>query len=109
MAHIQRAPHVFALYAAGHQRALRGVEAGNGSAGDGDEERREDVVGPPIGLRRSPHVVVVRPQFGQRGPVEDEPHHQCPGHEQQRHGEQRIDLADDLVDGGYRRTLRPPR
>ena len=98
----QRPSHAFVFDAAGHQRALRGVEARDGTAGDGDEQHGEDAVGPTVWLRRGPHVVAVRPQFGQRGPVEEEPHHQRPSHEQQRQGEQRIDLADDLVDGQHR-------
>ena len=42
------------------------------------------------------------PEFGDLRHLHDQAHHQGNGHENQRHGEEGIDLADDLVDGEHR-------
>ena len=87
--------------AAGHQRALGGVEAAHGAAGDGDEQAGED------GLSFEAHgraaVLQALPEFGQGGPLDEEAHHQRHRHEQQGRREHRIDPADDLVDRQERR------
>ena len=95
--------HLLALQAARHQWALCSVETGDGTTGNGDKQGGEDVVFPRVGLCCSPHVIEVRPQLGHRRPVQEEPYHQCCRHEQQREGEERIDFADNLVDGQHRR------
>ena len=53
-------------------------------------------------MRGRTHVVEVRPDLRDGGPVQEEPYHQRTCHEQQREGKQRIHLADDLIDRQHR-------
>ena len=96
------ATHALRLQAATHQRALRGMEARHGTAGHGDEEGREDVVGPMFWVGFGAHVVEMAPQLGQVRHLDEKHHHQRYGHENQRHGKHWINLADNLVDGQHR-------
>ena len=82
------------FHAPGHQRRLRGVEAGDGAAGHSDEH--EGPNGGPIGM----HVGKVVPDFRDHivGIGEHTKAH-AHGHDDQADAEEGIDLADDLIDG----------
>ncbi len=72
------------------------METADGATGDGDEQAGEQGA---VGQRLARQAL---PQLGQVGMLHKEHHHQGGGHEQQREGEQRVYLADDLVDGQHR-------
>ena len=109
-----RAGQALALEAARHQGALRGMETADGTTSDRDEHAGEDgilvqecgnaqhvlavndLAGSP--LRHVAHV----PQFGQVRHLDQQAHQQSGRHHQQGDGKQRIDTADDLVDGQQR-------
>ena len=83
---------LFIVDATGHQRRLRSVETGTGTAGDGDEHQRPR--GQTGGALRRPFDVVVEGIA-----LEDEGAQQPHGHEHQQDGEERINTTDDLVHG----------
>ena len=82
-----------AFHAAGHHGRLRGVEAADCAAGDGDEEQRPDGEARGIGVHEKVGVGQDRPVTEQKRPGQPE------GHDQQEDGKERIDAADDGVDG----------
>ena len=73
------------------------MKARNGAARDGDEERRDDRHGVRVEL-----CVGQRRQFGDPVGAEEQHAQQCERHEDEGHAEDRINLADDLVDGQQR-------
>ena len=82
------------LHAACHQRRLGGVEAGNGTAGHGDEHEAPD-----RGARRM-HIIEVAPDLGDGvGGVGEDAKDDAHRHDDQADAEDRVDLADDGVDG----------
>ena len=85
----------------GHERALRGVEAGNGAARNGNEKAREDGLSLEAGLLRPAAQAI--PELRQRGPLHKQAHHEGGRHKEKGHREERIHPADELVDGQKRR------
>ena len=75
------------------------MEAGDGPAGNRDEHHREYRVGLRVGLV----VVELIPYLGDGRRVDEEHHQQAESHEEQRHTEDGVELADELVDGKERR------
>ena len=67
------ATHLFRLHAAGHERALSGMETTDGTAGNRDEECRE--------YGCAVHRADAVGQLGQRGPLDEEHGHQRHSHE----------------------------
>ena len=86
---------LFVADAAGHQRGLRGVEAGAGAASDGDEHQRPS--GQAGGVLRRPFNIAVEGVS-----LEGQSSQQADRHEHQQYGEERIDAPDDLVHGQNR-------
>ena len=85
---------LLALHAARHQGRLGGVEAGNGTAGHRDEHEAPD------GGGRGVHIVQMGPDFGDgEFGVGVDAHDDTNGHDDQADAEQRINLADDLING----------
>ena len=85
---------LFGLHAAGHQRRLGGMETGDGTAGHGDEHETPD------GRSAGMHVVEVGPQLGNGvSGIGKDTKGDTHSHDDQADAEERIDLADDLVDG----------
>ena len=81
----------------GHEGRLGGVEAADGAAGNRDEQAGED--GLSLESDRRSAVAQALPEFRQRRPLDQQSDEQRHGHEEQGEGEERIDAADDLVDG----------
>ena len=81
------------LHAAGHQRGLGGVEAGDGAAGHGDEHEAPD------GGAGGVHVIEVVPQLRHLIALGEDSDGYAEGHDNQADAEDRIHLADDLVHG----------
>ena len=97
------------LHATCHERALRGMEAADGTAGNSDEEAREyGVVGnerlasEPSGILVEVGLRKVAPQFRNNGLLDEESHQECQCHKDEREGKERIYLANDLVDRQHR-------
>ena len=85
---------LLALHAAGHQGALRRVEAGDSAAGDGDEHKAPD-----RGAARM-HGTEVIPDLGDGVlRLDKDTNGHANGHDDQADTEQGVNLADDLVDG----------
>ena len=74
----------------------------DGTTGDRDKQGREYLILKQVGVCLLSQVTCVRPEFRQRRPIQEEPYHQSTCHKQQREGEQRIDLTDDLVNRQHR-------
>ncbi len=84
------------LEATGHHRALRGVEAGNGTAGDRDAHHREyrgvfargmateETFGESVGDLHAVYYHIA---------------HDAHGHEEESEAEERVEVADQFVDG----------
>ena len=85
---------LLALHAAGHQGTLGGVEAGDSAAGHGDEHEA------PHGSSLGMHGTEVIPDL-RNGVLrlDKDAHGHADGHDDQANAEQRIDLADNLVNG----------
>ena len=93
-----RAGMTLAAQATTHHRALRGMEARDGTAGNADKQEREY----GSGLRLRMRVAQSLPHFGQQvtsGHLHVEHDQQARGHEEQGKGKERINLAYDGVDG----------
>ena len=88
--------------AAGHQRALRGMESADRATGDGDKHTGEDIVGKGLRIGLLGHIAESVPHLREHGPLDEQHGHQRHRHEEQREGEERIDLADNLVDRQHR-------
>ena len=84
-----------------HERALRGVETAQRTAGNRDEEAGEDLLG-ETGVGSRAHVVQPVPKFGQLGHLDVEHRHKGYGHEDKGKGKEGIDASDDFVDGQHR-------
>ena len=97
-----RTTHLLIAHAARHQRTLCAVKTRDGTTGNRNEESREDIVLPCLRLRSSAHIIEVSPNLRNRRPMQEQPHHQRACHKQQREGEQRINLTDNLVDRQHR-------
>ena len=100
-----RTAHLLVLHASSHQRTLGGMETTDCTAGDGDEEAWEERTLLHERLRTQPSRVLVEigrsqiaPQLRQLRPLHEQSYHQRSRHEEQREGEERIYLADNLVD-----------
>ena len=106
-----RPGQTLALQATRHQGALRSMETADGTTGYRDEQAREPGILLQItshtqgvltvhDLRARPlcHVTHV-PQLGQVRHLHKQSHEQSCSHHQQCNGKQRIDPADDFVDG----------
>ena len=90
-----------ALQAACHQRTLCGVEATDGTTGDGDEKAGEEVLF-PIGHHGEGAVGKSVPNFGNGRHLDEETNHERHCHEKQREGEERIYLPNNLVNRKHR-------
>ena len=77
------------------------MEATDSSAGDGDEEAREDIVGERRVLLLC-HIAEAVPQLRQHRHLDEEHHDEGYCHEEQGEGEYGVYLADNLVDGEHR-------
>ena len=81
------------LHAAGHQRRLGGVEAGDRAAGNRDEHEAPD------GRARRVHAAEVIPDLGDGiGRVGEDVKDDTDGHDDQADAEHGVDLADDRID-----------
>ena len=85
---------LFVANAASHKRRLRGMEAADCSTSDGYEEHREDGSRIIFCTKAIPHL-------GQVGALHIEHYHNAYSHKEQRSGKNRINLADNLVDGEH--------
>ena len=83
----------FIDHAAGHQRRLCGMEAGNGTASNRNEHHREDGVAGTIGVT----VLQTAPKFGNGRLVEDECDKKSHRHAEKQNAENGIDLANDFI------------
>ena len=82
------------LEAAGHQRGLGGMEAGNRAAGHGDEHEGPD--------GQSLRVQVTQRDLRDRIAARYDPAEDTRRHDDQHRAEHRVELADDLVYGQQR-------
>ena len=87
---------LLALHAASHQGALRGMEAGDRAAGDGDEHEAPD----RSALRVEVGKVV--PDLGDLIALGEDTQSHAERHNDQADTEQGVNLTDDLVDGQER-------
>ena len=90
-----RTPHLLMLDTTGHQRALRGMKAADRSAGNRDEQARENRV---LGQGTARRVFQPFPNLRNIRELDKQDDHQGNRHEDQSKGEHRIYPADDLVD-----------
>ena len=82
------------LHAAGHQRRLGGVEAGDRAAGNRDEHKAPD------GRARRVHAAEVIPDLRDDiSRVGEDAKDDTDGHDNQADAEHGVDLADDRIDG----------
>ena len=82
------------LHAAGHQRRLGGVEAGDSTTGNGDEHEAPD------GGVGGVHIAEVCPDLGDGvGGVGEDTKDNAHSHDDQADAEQGVDLTDDGING----------
>ena len=84
----------FVLDATRHQRTLRGMESGNGTTGNGDEQTGENRIFVRIGMR----IAQTIPKLRKSRMIDKEHHDQTHSHEQQCECKDGIDLTDNLID-----------
>ena len=89
-------------HAAGHQRGLCGMEAGNRAAGYRDEHHRENRLGGSPGVFGGVHIGHRFPDFrhgagGSEAGLVNEAGHDADGHEQQAEAEDGVDASNQFV------------
>ena len=88
----------FALHRTADDRRLRGVEAGENTAGNSNEEDRNEVVGVKIIAVCEDRAIPVVPEIEQWKIFDKDPNEHADRREEQDRAEDWINAADDLVD-----------